>query len=112
MSELEDRISSILNDPEQMDRIAEMAKSLMGGEAPQAPADMLPPELGDAALLGRLGRLLRSAKTEDSRQEALLQAMKPYLSERRRGKMERAIQIARMARIAQLAFREEVAEDV
>ena len=112
MSELEDRISSILNDPEQMDRIAEMAKSLMGGEAPPAQAEAALPELGDPALLGRLGRLLRSARTEDSRQEALLQAMKPYLSERRRGKMERAIQLARMARLAQLAFQEEGAEDV
>ena len=38
MSEFEDRLNSILNDPAQMDRITAMAKSLMGsGEAASEP---------------------------------------------------------------------------
>ena len=32
MGEFEDRINSVLNDPEQMDKIANLAKSLMGGD--------------------------------------------------------------------------------
>ena len=107
MSELEEQISSILSDPAQMDRIAQMARSLMGGgdEAPPA-ADSPLPELGDPALLGRLSGLLRSAQAGDSRQEALLAAMKPYLSPGRREKMDRAVKLARMARLAQLAMGE------
>ena len=34
MSELEDKINSLLSDPEQMEKITQMARSLMGG-APQ-----------------------------------------------------------------------------
>ena len=32
MGEFEDKLNSILSDPEQMDKIAGLAKSLMGGE--------------------------------------------------------------------------------
>lgn len=34
MSEFEDKLNELLNDPGQMERIAGIAKSLMGGEAP------------------------------------------------------------------------------
>ena len=36
MSEFEDKVNSILNDPQQMEKIAGLAKSLMGGEAQQS----------------------------------------------------------------------------
>ena len=32
MSDFEDKLNSLLNDPDQMSRIADMAKSFMGGE--------------------------------------------------------------------------------
>ena len=38
MSEFEDKLNELLNDPGQMERIAGIAKSLMGGDAPSAPA--------------------------------------------------------------------------
>ena len=38
MSEFEDKLNELLNDPGQMERIAGIAKSLMGGEAPPEPA--------------------------------------------------------------------------
>jgi len=47
MSEFEDRLNSILNDPEQMDKIASMAKSLMGGGGPDsAPQQTKPTDSG------------------------------------------------------------------
>lgn len=46
MSEFEDRINSILGDPAQMEKITQMAKSLMGGEnAPQENTDAPCPAL-------------------------------------------------------------------
>ena len=39
MGELEDRLSSILNDPEQMRRISSLAQTLMGGGETSAPAE-------------------------------------------------------------------------
>lgn len=125
MSEWEDQINSILSDPEQMSRIQELANSLLsGGGSAGAAADADAgasggmPDLSrlaesfrgggsaDSALLGRLGRLLHSARAENGREQALLEAMKPYLSEKRRSKMDRAMQLAHMAKLAQLAMGE------
>lgn len=114
MSELEDRLNSILNDPEQMARISSLAQSLMGGGTDAGESG--PKELsqlagalsgkgGDSALPGMLSGLLgQSAGDADKR--ALLEAMKPYLSEKRRGKLDRAMQLTRMARLARLAMGE------
>ena len=103
MGELEDQLNSILSDPEQMAKIAGLAKSLMGGGD-----DALPPpgEAGpDPGLLQMLGRAMNTGG-ENSREQALLAAMKPYLSEKRRGKIDRAMKLARLARIAGLALGE------
>lgn len=127
MSELEDRINAVLNDPAQMNQIAGLARSLMGGEAEAAPpsgdeggmfgklgelaknfmgggsdGETLP----DPAMLGRLSRLMQEGGIGKSREHDLLEAMKPYLSEKRRGKMDRALKIAQMARIARIAMGE------
>ena len=111
VSELEERLNSILSDPEQMARINSLAQSLMGGGAGDAP----PPSSGageapagtgvpDGALLGKLGGLLGRSGDPDKR--ALLEAMKPYLSEKRRGKLGRAMKLTRMAKLARLAMGE------
>lgn len=114
MSELEDRLNSILGDPEQMARISSLAQSLMGGgaggEAPSAEglAETLSAAGGggpDSALLGRLGSLLGQSSGPDDKR-ALLEAMKPYLSEKRRGKLDRAMKLTRMAKLARLAMGE------
>lgn len=123
MSEWEDQINSILSDPEQMSRITELANSLLSGggsagAAAEADAAGSMPDLSrlaesfrgggsaDSALLGRLGRLLHSARADNGREQALLEAMKPYLSEKRRSKMDRAMRLAHMAKLAQLAMGE------
>ena len=121
MSEFEDRINSVLSDPEQMDKITKLAQSLMadgGGEAkPQqkSSAEGLSSllrglgggeDLGiDPAMIGRISRLVTGG--EDKKQErALLEAMRPYMSEKRRSKMDRALKLARLAGIAKLAMGE------
>lgn len=120
MSELEDKISEILGDSEQMAKITKLAQSLMGGEGTQssAPAGAAdtdgesaggfdPAGLGiDAETLGRISRLLSSGSTQNREEQALLSAMRPYLSEKRRGKMDRAMKLAKLARIARLAIGE------
>ena len=125
MSEFEDRINSVLNDPEQMDKIANLAKSLMGGDGQKtAPGGMMGklgelakslaggdstgrdgPEI-DPAMLGKIGRLMNAGNARSSNERALLEAMKPYLTEKRRQKMDRALQLARLARIARIAMGE------
>lgn len=99
MNELEQQLNSILSDPKQMEQIAGLARSLMGEGAQSAP----PPDTGpDAALLRRIASLMQSGG--EGREQALLKAMAPYLSEKRRGKLDNALRLARLARIARLAM--------
>ena len=116
MSEWEDRINSILGDPAQMAEIERLAQSLMGGgsggTADAEPLSASPGGEGpDPTLLARLSALMRS-DAESGREKALLEAMKPYLSDKRRGKLDRAMKLARMARLAGLALGEGEGGDV
>jgi len=114
MGEFEDKVNQILSDPGQMEKIAGLAKSLMGRDVGENTAQENPlgallggemPGL-DGAMLGKLSRLLQSGAGQDREKQALLEAMKPYLSEKRRAKMDKAIRLAGLARIARLAMGE------
>ena len=112
MSELEERINAVLGDPAQMEKITKMARSLMGGgaENPQsAPAQSGAGMLGELGLdgeaMGRLSRLL-SAQSSPGAGQAMLEAMRPYLSDKRRQKVDKALKIARLAKLAGLAMGE------
>ena len=106
MGELEDQLNSILSDPKQMEQIAGLARSLMGsGAGPESPGTPEPGDLGiDPGLLKKLTRAMKDGG--NGREQALLKAMQPYLSDKRRGKMDRALRLARLARIARLAMGE------
>jgi hypothetical protein len=106
VSELEDRLNSILSDPEQMARIQNLAQSLMGGEGGAAAASSSGSGgEAESALLGKLSSLL-GQQGGDAEKRALLEAMKPYLSEKRRSKLDRAMRLTRLARVARLAMGE------
>ena len=100
MSDFEEQLNSILNDPAQMNRIAAMAQSLMGG----ANEEPTPPKESDFSrpVLGRLWAGLGGGKSDDKR--ALLEAMKPYLSPHRREKLDRAMKLAKMIGMAETAI--------
>lgn len=113
MSELEDRINAVLGDPAQMERITRMARSLMGGggDGPQSAGAQSPAsalgELGlDGEIMGRIGRLLSSQQSSPGAGQAMLEAMRPYLSDKRRQKVDKALKIARLAKLAGLAMGE------
>lgn len=113
MSELEDRINSVLGDPEQMAKITKLAQSFMaGGEQNKSGGGMSSVLSGiggddiDAQTIGRISHLLQSGSSEKKQERALLEAMMPFLSERRRSKMDTALRIARIAGIARLAMGE------
>ena len=97
MDSLEEQLGRILGDPAEMQKIAGLARSLIGGapsgEAPPPPAGGLPD----------LTRLMASGGGP-GREQALLAAMRPYLSQKRRQKLDRAMQLARTLRLARLAM--------
>lgn len=100
MSDFEDKLGSILNNPQMMQQILSMAQSL-GASPPSSEPQHTPstsPEI-DPALLRCLSGLVQQGGV-DQNQHALLDALSPYLSQRRVTKLERAMRAAKMAGMA------------
>lgn len=97
MSELEEKLSSILGNPQMMQQIMSLAQTMGGGqsEQPRQPEPAPIPNL-DPALLKNLAGMA-SKGSVDPNQQALLTALSPYLSRDRISKLERAMQAARLA---------------
>lgn len=105
MEGLEEKLSSIMSDPDTMQKIMAMAQSLGAAspppkqEAPQAPAL---PDI-DLSMLQKFSGLAQQG-TIDQQQRTLLQALRPYLSAERLQKLEKAMRAAKMAKIASFAL--------
>ena len=114
MSELEDRLNALLSNPEDMGRIAQMASRLMGQIAPNDPPpgeEKAPPGGGDTAgVMGAVSRIMRGLGDNGGKKQ-LLSGLSPYLAEKRRRRLEKALKIAAAARLAGVAFSEFGGED-
>ena len=125
MAEFDDKLNSLLSNPEAMAQIMQMAQSLSGGQAqqvPQAPPQQPsppppPPPVQqaaspggnplaalsgltsgmDTAMLTKLLPLIQELGSQnDSNARQLLYALRPYLKPDRQEKIERALQLARL----------------
>ena len=102
MSELEEKLSAVLSNPQLMQQIMSMAKAMGGPQSQPQPEPPKPPEPPaavpglDPKLLQGIAALSRQGGI-DSNQRALLKALSPYLSRDRVAKLERAMGAARMA---------------
>ena len=94
MDDFEDKLSSILNNPEMMGKIMNMAQSFGSQEA--APSEELLPDPG---MLKSLAGMARQSGI-DNQQQTLLKALHPYLSGQRIRKLENAMRAAKMAKLA------------
>lgn len=96
---LEEKLNSILSDPEMMRKIQAMAQSLGHGPAPEA-SQKSPqsPEI-DFSMVQRMAGL--AAQTGiDREQQALLSALSPYIAGSKISKLENAMRAAKLARLA------------
>ena len=106
MEGMEDKLNSILGNPQMMDQIMQMAKSL-GASAPpqeQKPQQDLPPEPPfpgglDPGMLQKLASITGQTGI-DRDQRALLSALRPYLHPDRLRKLEKAMRSAKLAGLA------------
>ena len=101
---MEEKLGSILNNPQLMQQIMSMASSLSAPEEPAAPVSPPPvmPDF-DPAMLQKIMGIAGQMGT-DAHQKALLQALRPYLSEGRIQKLEKAMRAAKLANLASSAF--------
>lgn len=100
-------LESVLSDPAQMEKITQMAQSLMGSvPAPETGEDRKPEPGGSQQSqngIGSIASLLGSAfggNRPKSRSTQLLLAMRPYMRPEKQEKLDRAIKIAEIVHIA------------
>ena len=100
MTDTEQMLSSLLSDPKAMEQIMNLAQSL-GGPPQEQPKENTAPSLPsvDPAMLGQLAAMARGTGV-DRNQRALLTALSPYLSRSRVGKLEKAMEAAKLASFA------------
>lgn len=93
MDELSQRLAEILNDPESMNRVREMAQGLFAGEEKSEPQN----PFGDAADIQQIMSLVSRFKNRgDDHRTKLLEALKPNLSEPRQEKVDTAIKLMKI----------------
>ena len=103
MDELEEKLGSILSNPQMMQQIMQLAQSI--GTSPEnQPAKDPEPQMPalpniDIGMLQKLTGLAGQSGI-DREQQALLKALGPYLSRDRVNKLEKAMRAAKMARMA------------
>lgn len=124
MGEFEEKLQSILGDPNAMSQIMSIAQSITAGsrdgDGPSAPKeeDPAPPAAAAQAaadpfsMLGSLDprllqvgmRLLAEYNGEDDKKTALLAALRPFVKRERYAKVDQAIQIAKLSRVIRVAL--------
>ena len=102
MDEMESKLNAVLNNPDMMAQIMSMAQALGGGApSPPPPQPVMPdiPEGLDIGMITKLAGMANSANV-DKDQRALLIALRPYLTNDRIGKLERAMRATKLAGLA------------
>lgn len=103
MSELEDKLSAVLSNPQMMQQIMALAKGMEqpSKEAqPALPTSAPGPAIQlDPGLLQKIASLTARSGVDEN-QQALLAALAPYLSHDRVEKLEKAMRAARMTELA------------
>lgn len=116
MAEWEEKLEGILSNPQAMEQIMALAKSLEGGDpqqktasdTPAAPTSPPSPAPDLSGLLGGVGKLdpkllsvaakfMGQMGKQDDRRTALLQALRPFVKPERYAKLDKAIQIAKLS---------------
>ena len=87
------QINQILNDPERMKEITDLAASL-GLSQVEAPAN-LPNDIPE-----NISHAIHSVQKKDEKQQALVRALLPYLRPNHQKKLEQAIQLVQLTHLA------------
>lgn len=126
MGEFEEKLGAILSNPQAMSQIMSIANSLGESEPTDASHISAANAENDTAntsglnsfeadSLNMIGALMNIYNQNDDQKVALLNALKPFVKEKRYSKVDKAIQIARLTNVAKTAleiFRAKEGDDV
>ena len=101
MDDMQQKLDSILGNPEMMSQIMNMAQAL-GGKQEPVPGPVSAPISGigglDPGIIQKIAGIAQQSGI-DNNQQHLLQALRPYLNEHRIVKLEKAMRAARLASV-------------
>lgn len=106
MDEMEEKIGSILNNPQMMQQIMSLAQNMNHSAPPKStPAPKTENNFPDIDLstIQKITGLAQKSNI-DKREKALLNALGAYLSKERISKLEKAMRAAKIAQIASSAL--------
>ena len=105
MDSLEEKLAGILNDPESMAKVREMAQNILGeglSEPPQADANgnLFGSDIPNAEDMKKIMSIMSHLKSNnnDSKSQLLL-SLKPHLSKPRQEKVDTAVKILKIIEI-------------
>ena len=120
MAGFEEQLNNILGNQEAMNQIMALARSLSGDQpeapaleepqdtyqAPEAPLPDLSELLGqvDPSMIQTGMEGLRQIQGTEDRSAALLNALRPFLREERRARLDRALQIVRITKVVRVVL--------
>ena len=90
MDDLNSKLMDLLNDPETVSKIGEMAKNLFPEQQQEVEETSNPDMLKVMSLISRF------KNSKDSENQRLLMALKPHLSEARQKKVDTAVKILKL----------------
>lgn len=96
MDELSQKLAEILNDPESMNRVREMAEDILGNKPEPDPQEDLSNFLSNSDLINVMNLVSKLNTNSGDSRTTLLSALKPHLSEPKRDKVDTAIKILRL----------------
>lgn len=112
MAGLEEQLNAVLSNPQMMQQIMAMAQNFAPSaqsapsQPPQTPPPPPPPQPAanfpsvDPGMLQKLSGLMTQQGGVDKNAQFLLKALNPYISNHRIAKLEKAMQAAKMAKLA------------
>lgn len=110
MDGMEEKLSSILGNPEMMQKIMTMAQSLGASQSPEKEQKQEHREPSipniDPRMLQSLSGLSRQSSI-DKEQQNLLHALRPYMNKDRIHRLENAMRAAKMARFVASALNQQ-----
>lgn len=115
MPDLQEMLRDITANPQAMQQLMSLAQSLGGGgpkplQSPGSPPSPQPPapapQQNPMQLMQNLIQMSNQTGNLNPQQMALIQAIKPFLTPDRAEKLERAIQVANISRMASSSFRQ------
>lgn len=102
MENMEEKIMDVLGDPEKLSQIMDIAKGL--GFSPPAD-DATAAAEPEPEMTGAIMGLLQKMNAPNGKRDALMHALMPYLQPNRQKKLQRALQVAKMSKIAGAALK-------